>query len=116
MAIIVIGIIIAAYFIANRDVLSSGSSKTVTLVVDYDGTWTGKYSHSDVVVNVDGTGHAEVQKHLEPGVNIIRFTVEKGDNSSNELRISILNSDGKLLGSASTTDAMGVATIDIKVN
>lgn len=117
LAIVIIGgLIFAAYSLSSREVLSSGSSKTVTLVVDYEGNWNGTYFFSDVAVPMYGTGHMEFPKSLHQGNNDIRFSVLKGDSSSNELKISILNSDGELLRSASTTLANGEASINITVN
>ncbi len=117
LAILVIGVLIfAAYYIANRDIRSSGSSKVVTLVIDYNDNWTGTYYFSDAAIPMYGTGHMEFPKSLDQGTNDIRFSIQKGDSSSSELSISILDSDGELLKSVSTSEANGVAPLDIRVD
>lgn len=118
LAFAVVGIIIlAAYYIADSDIPSGVSSKTVTLVVDYDGNWTGScYFYSDVVISRGGTGPMEFSQSLDRGTNYIRFSVQKEDGSSSELMVSILDSDRKLLGSASTTEAYGTASVEVRIS
>lgn len=84
---------------------------SVTVKVDYTGSWSGGYLDGSNYVSWDGTGTRTATLTNPPAVSlwVIVVSAQKQDGSSETLTVSILLPNGTVLNSANTSAAYGGA-------
>lgn len=91
---------------------SSGDEETpegtITVEVDYSGSWSGSVGDDESQRSVDGSGTEEFE--VNPDSMVVSGTFQKDDDSSDELTVRI-KQDGEVVNEQSTTAEYGVVSV-----
>jgi hypothetical protein len=117
----VAALIVVLVAISTVAIFGSGSNSPVNQVeikVQYKGSWGSTYSGISGTQSWNGTGTQTIVYNRPAGAKlwIIYANANKWDNSSNNLVLSILKTDGTVLASSNTTAPYGEAQTSYDVD
>jgi hypothetical protein len=110
----IILVVVAIIFVVAIVILlqTSNGSNQVKVVIDYSGAWSGSLGNFGSPSPYNGTGsHTYTIEQNGNAPLDVSAAIQKSDNNSNTLTVSIESMDGVVLATGNTNEAYGVVNI-----